>query len=181
MSGKALVYWDSCAFIALLKGEMSHGLNVSQALVSQAGAFDRGQITLATSTVGIGEVVAANLNGDVADRFESMIRRKNFLPVAVNESIARDAARLRSHCYQRAKAHATGEPHILTMPDAIHVVTAMRLEADVLITLDINNKNVEVKRRELGMAEVSRFYPVPDLHSISIQLPTLGQPGTELF
>jgi predicted nucleic acid-binding protein len=181
MSGKPVVYWDTSAFIALLKGEDSHGRDVAQALLSQAGAFDRGEIIIAMSTIGLGEVVAANMADVVLERFEQMIRRKNFLPVAVNESIARDAARLRSHCHRLAKSQSNGDPYLLTMPDAIHVATAMRIKADVLVTTDTNDKSVETKRRELGMTQVSRYYPVPDLHPVPIRLPEIGLPGTGLL
>jgi predicted nucleic acid-binding protein len=181
VSGKPVVYWDASAFIALLKGEDSHGEDVARALLSQAGSFDRGEIIIATSMIGIGEVIAANLGDDVTDRFEQMIRRKNFLPVAVNESIARDAARLRSHCHKLAKSQANGDPYLLTMPDAIHVATAMRIRADVLVTTDTKDKPVNIKRRELGMTQVAKYYPVPDLHPVPIQIPALGLPGTGLL
>lgn len=181
MSGKPIVYWDASAFIALLKGEDSHGQDATRALLSQAGAFDRGEIGLATSTIGLAEVTAANLGDAVTERFEQMIRRKHFVLVAVNESIARDAARLRTHCHRQAKSQANGDPYLLTMPDAIHVATAMRIKADVLVTTDTNDKSVDIKRRELGMAQVSRYYPVPDLHPVPIQLPALGLPGTGIL
>ncbi|WP_155616228.1 hypothetical protein, partial [Xanthomonas vesicatoria] len=62
MSGKAtIIYWDSSAFIALLKEEKNHGDGVYNALLSQAGAFDRNQIVLAISTVGITEVLSMKL------------------------------------------------------------------------------------------------------------------------
>ncbi|OEZ01244.1 MULTISPECIES: PIN domain-containing protein [Stenotrophomonas] len=181
MSGRPIIYWDSCAFLALLKGEAVHGPDAAAALRSQAGAFDRGEIVLATSTVAIGEVIAANLGDAVEEAFELMIRRRNFQPFTVTESIARDAARLRSHCYKRLKASSPGEPYLLTMPDAIHVATAMRAGADVLVTLDTDNKTVKTNRRELGMTQVSKCYPVPDLRSVRIEAPALGLPGTDLI
>lgn len=181
MSGKPVIYWDACAFLCLLKGETSHGVEVLQALKSQAGAFDRGDILLATSVVGIAEVVAAHLGDGLQEQFEQMARRKNFVQVGVTDSIARDAARLRNHCYEKAKAEGAGEPYLLAMPDAIHVATAMRLGADVLVTLDVKNKELNLTRRELGMVKVAQYYPVPDLTPVSIQVPMLGLPGTGLI
>lgn len=181
MSGKPIVYWDSCAFIAFLKGEACHGDDVSAALKSQAGAFDRGEIVLATSTIGIAEVISANLGSAVQDELEGIVRRKNFHTIPVNDTIARDAARLRTHCHKAARASSTGDPYLLAMPDAVHVVSAMRIGAAVLVTLDKNDKSVTASRRELGMTSVARFYPVPDLHPVPIQLPAVGLPGTGLF
>lgn len=181
MGGKAtVVYWDSSAFIALLKGENDHGDGVYDALLSQAGAFDRDQIILATSTVGITEVLSIDLSDEVRERFESMIRRSNFQTVDLNDSVARQAARLRHHCYGREK-NGVGEPYVLTTPDSIHVVSAMLIKADVLVTLDSENKSVRTDRREMAMTKVASHYPVPDMYEVAIRRPALGLPGTSLL
>lgn len=181
MSGKTtIIYWDSSAFVALLKEEKNHGDGVYDALLSQAGAFDRNQIVLAISTVGITEVLSMDLSDDARERFESMIRRSNFQTIALSDGIARQAARLRRHCYGKEK-NGAGEPYILTTPDSIHVVSAMLVKADVLVTLDSENKPVKVDRREMAMTKVASHYPVPDLHPVAISRPGLGLPGTGLL
>lgn len=181
MSGKAsVVYWDSSAFIALLTGETTHGDGVHGALVSQAGAFDRNQIVLATSSIGITEVLSMPLGDRAFEQFESMIRRSNFQAIAVGDSIARQAARLRRHCYGKEK-NGAGEPYVLSTPDSIHVVSAMLIKADVLVTLDSENKLVKVDRREMAMTKVASHYPVPDMHPVAICRPALGLPGTDLL
>lgn len=176
MSGKSVVYWDSSTFLALLKEETTHGDGVYDALVSQAGAFDRGDIILATSTVGIAEVLSADLPDHPREVFESLIRRSNFQVITVSETVARNAARLRGHCYGKEK-NGAGEAYILSTPDAIHVVSAMLIKADTLVTLDSANKS---NRREMAMTKVANHYPVPDLHPVMIQQPSLGLPGTGL-
>lgn len=181
MSGKTtIIYWDSSAFVALLMEEKKHGDGVYEALLSQAGAFDRNQIVLAVSTVGIAEVLSMSLNDQARERFESMIRRSNFQTIALSDGIARQAACLRRHCYGKEK-NGAGEPYILTTPDSIHVVSAMLIKADVLVTLDSDNKTVRVDRREMAMTKVASHYPVPDLHPVSIARPGLGLPGTGLL
>lgn len=180
MSGKsAVVYWDSSTFLALLKGENSHGQDVYEALLSQAASFDRGQIILATSTVGITEILSAELADTPTEKFENMIRRSNFQTITLSDAIARQAARLRRHCYGREK-NGVGQPYILSSPDAIHIVSAMLIKADVVITLDSENKTVKTDRREMAMTKVSDHYPVPEMYSVSIQRPALGLPGTGL-
>ncbi|WP_448102702.1 type II toxin-antitoxin system VapC family toxin [Luteibacter jiangsuensis] len=176
MSGKSVVYWDSSTFLALLKEEKTHGDGVYDALVSQAGAFDRGDIILATSTVGIAEVLSAELADRPREVFESLVRRSNFQVITVSETVARSAARLRWHCYGKEK-NGAGEGYILSTPDAIHVVSAMLIKADTLVTLDSANK---ANRREMAMTRVASHYPVPDLHPVLIQRPSLGLPGTGL-
>ncbi len=182
MSGKApLVYWDTSAFIAFLKGENSHGAEVVSALRTQAGAFDRKEIILATSSVGISEVLATDRLDDThRDHFEQMTRRSNFREESVTNSIAKHAARLKKHCYNREKESGEGNPYLVMLPDAIHIVTAMLLRADVLVTLDRKNKPVEAKRREMGMIQVAKHLPAPDLPRVPIEFPALGQPGTSL-
>lgn len=179
MSGKSVVYWDSSTFLALLKEEKTHGDGVYDALVSQAGAFDRGDIILATSTVGIAEVLSAELPDVPRETFESIIRRSNFQVITVSETVARNAARLRGHCYGKEK-NGTGEAYILSTPDAIHVVSAMLIKADVVVTLDSANKTLTASRREMAMTKVASHYPFPDLHPVPIQRPSLGLPGTGL-
>ncbi|MGO4505264.1 type II toxin-antitoxin system VapC family toxin [Dyella sp. 2YAF14] len=179
MSGKPVVYWDSSAFLALIKEEKTHGDSVYEALASQAGAFDRGEIILATSTVGVAEVLSANLPDGSREQFERILRRSNFQPITMSETVARQAARLRGHCYGKER-NGTGEPYILSTPDAIHVVSAMLIKADVVVTLDSDNKTVKADRREMAMTKVASHYPVPDLHPVPIQRPALGLPGTGL-
>ena len=181
MSGKTtVIYWDSSAFGALLKEEKNHGDGVYDALLSQAGAFDRNQIVLSVSTVGITEVLSMDLRDDARERFESMIRRSNFQTIALSDGNAQQAARLRRHSYGKEK-NGAGEPYILTTPDAIHVVSAMLIKADVLVTLDSVNKLVKVDRREMAMTKVASHYPVPDLYPVAISRPGLGLPGTALL
>lgn len=180
MSGKTMaVYWDSSAFLALLKQERSHGDGVYDALLSQAGAFDRNQIVLATSTVGITEVLSANLSDDARERLEAMIRRSNFQTISLTDGVARQAARLRRHCFGKEK-NGVGEPYMLTTPDSIHIVSAMLIKADVLVTLDSDNKSVQTNRKEMAMTKVASHYPVPEMHPVTISRPGLGLPGTSL-
>lgn len=174
---RKVVYWDSSAFLALLKGENNHGPDILNILKSQAGAFDRGEITLAMSTIGILEVLSANIPDSVRENFEKIIRRNNFTLVSANETVMRNAALIRHHVYGKAK-NGGGESYILSVPDAIHVASAMLVEADVLVTLDTRNKS---KTKELGMTAVASYYPISNLHSVSIERPALGQAGTGLI
>lgn len=181
MSGKRpIVYWDSSTFLALLKGESHHRDGALEAIVSQAEAFDRGEIILATSTIGVAEVLAADLDDKVRDSFMRMTGRSNFQVVDVTTTIAETAANIRSHCYRRAKSNAE-TAYLLSMPDAIHVATAALIEAEVLVTLDEKNKTNKIGERELGMTQVEQYQPIPPLKRIRIVRPSLGLPGTSLF
>jgi predicted nucleic acid-binding protein len=177
---KKSVYWDSSAFLAYLKQEQGHGPDALPVLSRQAEAFDRREIIIMTSTVGLLEVHTANMTDEEREKFDRMAERSNFLPITVTGEIARLAAHLRRHCYGREK-NGAGEPHVLATPDAIHVASAMKADADVLITLDTKNKLVKAERREMGMTQVRNHLPGPGLPLIEISAPTNGLPGTGLF
>lgn len=172
-----IVYWDTSAFLALIKEEKNHGKGVFEALFAQAGAFDRGQIILATSTVGLMEVLSANLEDSAIEMFENILRRSNFQLITNTETVARKAAALRRHCFGKEKNNSTAN-FILSPPDAIHVVSAMMIKADLLVTLDSANKP---KNREMAMTKVADHYPVPNLHPVPIRRPAMGEIGTSLF
>lgn len=181
MSGKRpVVYWDSSTFLALIKKETHHRDKAYETALSQAESFDRGEIVLATSTVGVAEVLAADLTEGQREHFEGMIRRSNFLTVNLTEAIARCAAAIRGHCHREARK-SSGDPYLLAMPDAFHVASAVLIEAEVLVTLDEKNKVNMARERELGMSQVTQYYPIPGLKPIRIERPSLGQPGTGLF
>ncbi|USJ01447.1 hypothetical protein MUG10_04350 [Xanthomonas prunicola] len=57
----------------------------------------------------------------------------------------------------------------------------MLIKADVLVTLDSENKPVKVDRKEMAMTKVAGHYPVADLHPVAISRPGLGLPGTGLI
>ncbi|WP_312963912.1 type II toxin-antitoxin system VapC family toxin [Stutzerimonas nitrititolerans] len=177
MAGKHVVYRDTSAFLALIIGEDNHGQGVLDALNSQAGAFDRGDIVLAMSTVGITEVLSFPLSDEAKTLFEGMIRRSNFQVISLSENLARRAALLRRHCYQTGKA-SDQENYKLSPPDAIHIASAMAIKADLLVTLDSRNKP---KTKEMAMTQVTSFYPIADFASIPVQRPGPGMLGTSMF
>lgn len=177
VAGKHVVYWDTSAFLALILGEETHGPGVLDALSSQAGAFDRGEIILAMSTVGITEVLSVPLSDESKVLFEGMLRRSNFQIIGVSEHLARRAAQLRRHCYREGKA-AGAAGFKLSPPDAIHVASAMAVKADLLVTLDSRNKP---GKGEMAMTDVVNFYPLADFHNVTVQRPATGMLGTGMF
>lgn len=178
MSGdsREIVYWDSCIFIAFLKGE-NHGDSATEAIRIQAAEFDANKIVLATSTVGIMEVLSMELTDEVKDKFEKMIRRSNFVIIEANEFVARKAAVLRNHCY--AKSKEAGNLNFKVTPaDAIHVSSGMAVLASKIVTTDKKDKK---SKGELGMVSIAKFYPVTGLPSTPILYPSLGVNGDKLI
>lgn len=189
MAGKLIIYWDSCAFIAYLKGESVHGEDALHALSSHATAFDRGEIILVTSTVGLAEVRCGKLSDEAQGRFDEMCARRNFRIQDMNEVVADLASRIRNECClslkrtantQELRAQTPKSKRILGMADAIHVATAVLCDAAVLVTLDRNEKPAQ-ELREIGMTCVVEHVAQKTLKNLRIELPALGLPGTSLF
>ena len=178
MSGdsREIIYWDSCIFIAFLKGE-NHGESATEAIRIQAAEFDANKIVLATSTVGVMEVLSMKLEDEVKDKLEKMIRRSNFILIETNEFVARKAAILRNHCYTKSKEAGKLEFKI-SPADAIHVSSGMAVEASKIVTTDKKDKK---GKGELGMVSIASFYPVTGLPSTPIIYPSLGASGDKLL
>ena len=173
MAGKQIIYWDSSAFLALIKGEESHGTGELPALKNQANEFDNGIILLATSTVAILEVLSAELDETQRNAFEGMIDRSNFVLVEASESIMRLAAEIRRYYYGKI-LDGNGKKLIVTSPDAIHIASAVAIEAESLITFDSHNKP---SKREAGMIQIGQLGPILGKHVLSIHRPAFGLTG----
>jgi hypothetical protein len=176
MAGRSILYWDSCAFLALLKKEQQHGPDELPALEHMASDFDQGLIYLASSTITILEVLSANVDDEKRAVFEGVLQRSNFVLVEANESVMRDAARVRKY-YHHAVCDGEGKPLIVSSPDAIHVASAIAIEAEELITLDCKNKP---KQREMGLIQLGAKGKILGTYAISIKTPAFGTSG-QLF
>jgi len=129
MSGKNLVYWDTCIFISWLGNETRVEAREMYGVADMGTAFDMNQIDVATSTVTITEILEAASDTSVYTRFRGLLSRRNLLLTDVDRSIAELASEIRSFYY------IPNTPS-LTVPDCIHLATAIRLECEKFYTFD---------------------------------------------
>jgi hypothetical protein len=173
MTGKQITYWDSSAFLALIKDEKDHGPGEMPALKNIASEFDSGIILLATSTITVLEVLSANLPTEQKDAFQGMLDRSNFFLIEASESIMRSAAEIRRYYYGKI-LDGNGKILFVSSPDAIHIASAVAVEAESLITFDSNNKP---NKREAGMTQVGDLGLILGKHVLSIHRPAFGTTG----
>lgn len=173
MTGKLITYWDSSAFLALIKDEPDHGPGEMPALKNQASEFDSGILLLATSTMAVLEVLSADLPAAQRESFQAMLDRSNFFLIEASESIMRVAAEIRRYYYGKI-LDGNGKKLIITSPDAIHIASAMAVEAESLITFDSENKP---QKREAGMTQIGSLGPILGKHVLPIHRPAFGLSG----
>lgn len=177
MAGKSVFYWDSCAFLALLKKESQHGADELPALEHMAADFDQGLIYLATSTISLLEVLSADLEEVQREQFEGVIQRSNFVIIEASEPIMRVAAQIRRHYYGKV-TDGDNKPLIVSSPDAIHVASAIALPCEEMITLDCRNKP---NKREMGLLQLGAVGKILDVHPMPICKPSYGKSGNLFY
>ena len=173
MAGKDLVYWDCCAFLALLKNETQHGEDELPALRAIAYEFDTGVIFLASSTVTLLEVLSANLDDAVREKFEGVVQRSNFVKVEASEYVMRLAAKVRRY-YHGKLVDGNGSNLIVSSADAIHIASGLAIGCQTFITLDVRDKP---NKREAGLLKLASHGPILGSHKMQIQRPSFGSSG----
>jgi hypothetical protein len=173
MAGKSILYWDSCAFLALLKKEQQHGPDELPALEHMASDFDRGIIYLATSTISVLEVLSADIGEDKREKFDGVIQRSNFILMEASEQIMRNAAHIRRYYHGRI-FDGDKKPLIVSSPDAIQVASAVAISAEELVTLDCKNKP---HKREMGLLQLGAAGKIMGTHPMTIRKPSYGRTG----
>lgn len=123
-SGKPVIYWDTCVFIAWLKDEKDKWPPaIWQGIQDVADLVQIGQIILVTSTLTRTEVFLGTLTLEQKQKFAGILRRKNVQEVAPHMRIADRASAIR-------------EKHKIKTPDAIHLATAILYGVDEMHTMD---------------------------------------------
>lgn len=124
-AGPSLLYWDSCPFIALI-GNNEERRNMCRLIMKET---EKGNLRIVTSALTFAEVIRPEPDGqpilDTAQELEVL----RFLD---NEYIVVHGVDRQIGNMARQVARQTG----LKPPDAIHVATALRIEAKVLHTYD---------------------------------------------
>jgi PIN domain len=95
MAGIKTIYWDSCIFLALLKGE-EHKAGESALIRQIATEFDAGIVNLITSTITLVEVLESTLDQETKDRFRKMRIRPNFTFIDANHEVCKLAGEIKT-------------------------------------------------------------------------------------
>ena len=121
------VYWDTCVVLSWIKNEQrkpGHMEGVEEAVREIA----KGEIGLITSVLTRAEVWDTKLNSTQKNRLDKLFRRTNVAYVPLDFAIAELTSELRDFY------HASDFE--LLLPDAIHLATAIHLDAIEFQTFD---------------------------------------------
>ncbi len=119
-------YWDSCAFILWLNGKGNQ--LVVDGLAQVVKEVESGQADLFTSALAKTEVLRGKMNADQRDKFNRLFQRRNVVAVDITGRVLALSEEIREW-----------QPKI-SVPDAIHLATAITYDAVELHTTDGGGK-----------------------------------------
>lgn len=133
MSGKPIVYWDTCVFLAYLMEETRQDVPAAD-IAAWIEDFDKGEYRCITSVVTRVEVLDVLSDQRKKQRFLDTFVPPRAQMIQVTPPIADIAHRFRNHF--KGGPDGTGDFKTLKTPDAIHLATACALEAEFCHTFD---------------------------------------------
>lgn len=178
--GKPIIYWDTCVLLAWIKDEKRPN-NEMDGVNDVANKLYKDHITLLTSDITEGEILASMLSDDAKQKLKDMFKRRNCRSVAADKKVNRLASEIRDY-YQQQKA-IDGLPTLL-LPDAIHLATAILYSADEFHTFDANDDRNR-RRALLPLSGNVAGYPLkickPPIPPPPPQLPLFDSPTGRAF
>jgi len=139
-----IYYWDTCLFLAWIKDEerKSGEMDGVREVIERA---KRREVKLVTSVLTMVEVMEARLPVGMETLFSGLMKRVNRLSMDIKcASVAHD---LRNY-YELKKAENDGR--ILSLPDAIHLATAILYRVNEFHTFDNDGD-----KKSLGLIPLS--------------------------
>ena len=169
MAGNDILYWDSCVFIAWLKNEVrpTGELDGIRDIVEKAKGRE---VSIITSALTYAEVTEAKVGAGVMNMFDDLFKRRNMSRPAVDMRVSRLARDLRDHYSARAPEY---NGKTLSVPDAVHLATAILYRANAFHTFDRKNRNGTLGLIPLSgnVAGHGLVISKPEVKQISLDLP----------
>ena len=170
MSGKPVrYYWDTCVFLKALKQEQDNpGDSDLLASVNQIwNGLDEGRFVIVSSTVMLVEVEMnrSEYHDDMKDKFFRFMRGQNIRLISLNRQIAKLASKLRGEPWPSRRK--------LSVPDAVHLATAVASGVDVFHTMDKGARS-----RDQGLLGLDACQQLEDIigKRIKIEKPVSSTP-----
>ncbi len=162
-------YWDTCLFIAWLKDEKRKTPGEMDGVREYIERLKRREIKIITSTLTITETTETKVGAGVLNIFDNLMKRRNLTRVAVDMRVAQLARDLRDYYSQRPDEF---NKKTLSVPDAIHLATAILYRAQEFNTFDRHNRS-----GTLGLLPLNGDVAG---HRLTICKPFARQPGLDL-
>lgn len=146
-TGKRLIYWDSCVFLAWLKNEQSWGTEISSGIEEVIQGVEEGNIVLMTSTLTLTEVLKSFFTSAAKyNDFLAFLELPSVQVIAIDIRVAELAGEIRDF-------YEAQTPRVeLFSPDCIHMATGILYNADEIQTLDGAGR----RRRPAHMISLSK-------------------------
>lgn len=176
-SGTELVYWDTCIFYALFKGESTHGAGIIDAIKHEYLEFLQGNLRIVTSTVTVAEVARGSFEkAEDFQKFKDIRFADGFEFSDPRVKIMELASELKDYFYNNPLGE-NGEYKNLNLGDAIHLATAIVLGVTRFVTLDGKHKG---KIGEIGLLKLTN--PIAGKYALNITKPVFpAQPALDGF
>jgi hypothetical protein len=139
MSGKPrLIYWDTCVFLAWIKGESCWPEDVTKGIEQIVEQNAAKEVILVTSVITLAEILQANLTVEQKDKVAGIFRNPTLQLIDVDRRVAGKAATIRAAYDSRTfnPDGAVKSGSIMGMGDSIHLATAVHFEVHEFQTLD---------------------------------------------
>ena len=137
-SNSKLFYWDACIFLAWLKNE-KRPAGEMDGLTDLVDEVQKKNFHVITSVISITEILPERTGNDVAANFKKLFQRTNFRMIAVDERIATKASEIRDFYLKKAKIDKVES---ISLPDAIHLATAITFNVSIFHTFDGSHKKL---------------------------------------
>ena len=143
MPGSDCVYWDSCILLAWLKDKKDRKPGEMAGVREYVNRIKRREVHMMTSALTYAEILGGKLPVGVYQLFDDLMKRNSITRLSVDMRIAKLAEDLREHY---VAIRSQNNDRILSVPDAIHLATAILYKADEFHTCDEENR-----KRTLGL------------------------------
>ena len=161
-TGKRVLYWDACVFIAWLQDE-KRTPGEMEGVADVVREVDRGAAYLMSSVMTRTEVLECRLTDEAKHLFDRALQRRNVQLIAQDIRVADLSHEIRNYYQARGTK--------LSSPDAIHLATAILYQADEFHTFDGSGPT----------AKKSKLIPLSGLvagqYSLTIKVPSSQQPS----
>ncbi|WP_321392166.1 PIN domain-containing protein [Emcibacter sp.] len=170
---KPLIYFDSCIWIGMITAERRLDSSETAAMAGLVNQLDQKEIIVVSSSLINSEVLEADMTEQQKTVFQCVVQRKSVVQLKdPNPEIMQISAKIRNY-YKEIKNNNPKAHKAPSVPDTIHIATAIYFECDEFFTLDKNNKPD-------GCGLLNLESPIAGEYDLKIVKPHVRQAGLSL-
>jgi hypothetical protein len=130
-TGKKIIAWDSCVFLAWLQDER-RGAGVMEGIEEVVRKIGSGEVVLVTSQITNIEVLQSRLSSEAHKKWKEIFNRRSCQMMDINPRVSEKSHFIRDHYDQKGIK--------LSSPDSIQLATAIIFNAEEFHTFDGSGK-----------------------------------------